>query len=129
MTTLSSDIKRLIAAARALGAPLFSLDRFLVVAELLEDERAAIVSRHEAGAVEGEGVFAAFLAPTEDVDADMAIIADAVRAAWAFIASRDLPGVIAAPLQGDLAEGVGKATNDALIAGLLIVTRRIGKII
>lgn len=128
MTTLSSDIDRLIAAANALGAPLFSLDRFHAVAKLLEEERMAIVARHEAGAIDGEGLFAVFLPPTEDVDVEIAIVADAVRAAWAFIASRYLPESIAAPMQGDLAEGVGKAINDAVIAGLDVVTHRIGRI-
>lgn len=128
MTTLSSEIAKLINAANALGAPLFSLDRFLKAAEVLEAERASILQRHEAGEFSDESMFAAFVAPTQDVDADIETIKRASRAAWAFVAGRFLPDDLAAPMDGDLDGGLGSEINETLRAGLKVVEQRIGKL-
>ena len=115
---LSHEIKKLIAAANALGAPLYGLDRFSLVAEDIEAKQAARNS---------SDVFETLLAGQDELDSDILVLVAATYAAWAFVASRYLPEAIAAPLRGDLDDGEGKRANDAVIAGLDVVARRIGK--
>ncbi len=119
---LSVEIHRLTAAANALGAPLFGLDLLARGAALAEAGKLDAAGNQPG---ETDNPFAAFL-PNEDevrIDADIAVLRAAARAAWAFVAQRYLPSTIAAPLRGDLEGGLGHDLNEALIAGYGIAKR------
>lgn len=96
MTTLSSKIAKLIAAATALEAPLFGLDLIQAGATAAEARRDQIMADFDAGKFVStdDEPFASFVAPTEDVDADLKILEDAAAAAWVFITNRFLPDEI-----------------------------------
>lgn len=120
---LSEEITKLIAAAKALGAPLYGLDRFQAAAVVIEAEKSRIIAEHKPS---GEGFFD--FPETDDVDAETVTLVTATYAAWGFVSSRYLPAYVAEPFRGDLDEGAGKRANDEMRAGLAVVERWIGKL-
>lgn len=125
MTTLSAQINRFIAAANALGAPLFGLDALEAGAKAAEARRNALFAEFEANppAFDAAAPFARFASPTNEIDADIAALEEAASAAFGFVVARFLPASIGEPLTGDIGEGVGAEVNDALRHGYEVAKR------
>jgi hypothetical protein len=123
MTNLIAEISRMIAGAKAMGAPMFGLEEILVAAERVSASIDRAEARRAAGDYDNSLPFAHFVADAEQEIADLKIIETAARAAWAFVVCKYLPHALRDLYANDITEGLGKDLNDAINTGIAVGKR------